>query len=174
MEDFSLRSLKSVTQPSEDVGMWLARLEILAAVLSLYGIAARLPWAYRLGKLITLSWLKFLHRSGRTLWTFTPAPRSRRAVLFAAGIHSSSRGKTGGWAVAIFSKARPTGTLGFLKEHGSDSNPRGLPPTGSLPHCLPFFSYIFQPGGGWLCDVFSTLKIQLCFSLGWTTAELKQ
>lgn len=150
--------------------MWLARLEILSP----YRIATHLPWAYRLGKLIkAFLTKKILNGSGMELQTFTPAPRSRDAALLTAGAHSSPRGKTGGWAIAVFSKKKPTGTLGFLKERGSDSNPRELPPKGSLSHYSLFFSYIFQPGSGWLCDIFSTLKTQLCFSWGWTTAELK-
>lgn len=39
---------------------------------------------------------KILNGSGRELWTFTPAPGTRRAALLTSGARSGPKGKTGG------------------------------------------------------------------------------
>lgn len=65
------------------------------------------------GKWLVLPEKKILIRSGKELWTFTPAPRRRHAALLTSEGHSSPRGKTGGWAAAVFSKDRPMWTSGL-------------------------------------------------------------
>lgn len=83
-EDFSLHSLKSITQLWEDVGTCLTRLEIVAAVLSPDGITTHLLWACRLGKVITLSW-------GKNFWRKVGGSNGPLLLPLEAGTRQSER-----------------------------------------------------------------------------------